>query len=280
MRFRNLVQLFFTFILNSYFGFLKTKTIYKGPFKFICTSALNCYSCPAAVTSCPLGALQNYMAVFKYNLLNSSFHPGFYVMGFLGIVGSIIGRMQCGWVCPFGFLQDLLYKVPSYKISIPRIFSYLKYILLILFIFIFPMFLLDSFNVGQVWYCKYICPAGTLQAAIPLLLLDPSLKEKIGWLFYMKFGIMGFFIIMMIISTRPFCRTACPLGAIYGLFNKFSLFKLKLDKLKCTKCNNCFETCPMGLKVYEYTNSENCIRCLKCKRGCEFNAVSYGIFDN
>lgn len=275
---RNLIQLISLLALNSYFGFLKTGIIYRGPLKFLCVPALNCYSCPLAVGSCPLGALQNFIAAFRYNFLNRIFNPGFYVIGFLGIVGSVIGRMQCGWICPFGFLQDLMYKIPSYKVRIPRIFNHLKYVLLFFFVFLLPFFVLDFFNLGEVWFCKFICPAGTLEAAIPILSLEPSLRAMIGWVFYLKAGILVFFLMMMIASRRPFCRTSCPLGAIYGLFNKFSLFKINVNA-SCKKCNACFKNCPMGLKVYESKNSENCIRCLKCSRVCEFNAVSYGIFE-
>ena len=104
---RLLFQILYTIVTNGYaYGYLNGK-IYKGSFKYACVPGLNCYSCPGALASCPLGALQS--ALNKRNL-----EVPFAVLGFFFIFGSIFGRFVCGWLCPFGLLQDLLHKIPLF----------------------------------------------------------------------------------------------------------------------------------------------------------------------
>ncbi len=275
---RRWIQIIATFLSNSYLLFPFTRNIYQGTLKSFCTPGLNCYSCPAATGACPIGALQNFMAALRPGLQAGYQHFGLYVIGTLGFLGSLAGRMPCGWLCPFGFLQELIYKIPSRKFDIPRILSYVKYLVLIIFVFLLPFFITDEYGYGMTWFCKFICPAGTLEAGIPMLFLKPELRSLIGILFYNKLFILGLFLIWMVFGSRPFCRTACPLGAIYSLFNKQSIFRMIHDPEKCTQCKACHKHCPMGVKFYESQNDTDCIRCLKCmNESCKFGAISYEI---
>lgn len=96
--------------------------IYKGNTKQICVPGLNCYSCPGALGSCPIGSLQAVIGTVKYNL-------SFYVIGLMTLFGVIFGRFICGWLCPFGFFEDLLHKIPSKKIKVSnKINNILKYL--------------------------------------------------------------------------------------------------------------------------------------------------------
>ena len=275
---RRWIQVIATFLSNSYLLFPFTGNIYKGTLKSICTPGLNCYSCPAATGACPLGALQHMMATFRHGLQSGHQHFGLYVMGTLGLLGSLTGRMPCGWLCPFGFFQELVHKIPSRKFELPRVLSYLKYPILVLFIFLLPLLIVDEFGYGATWFCKFICPAGTMEAGIPMLFLKPELRSLIGFLFYNKLFILGLFLIWMVFTKRPFCRVACPLGAIYSLFNRYSVFKMTYDPDKCTHCEACYKNCPMGVRFYETHNDTDCIRCLKCmNESCKFGAISYEI---
>ena len=128
---------------------------------------------------------------------------GFYVIGMPGIIGSLVGRMPCAWVCPFGFFQELMYKIPSPKFKIPGLLSYLKYVFLGLFVLLLPLLVVDEFGFGQVWFCKYVCPAGTLEAGIPLLVVKSGLRGMIGTLFYGKMTILAVFLVWMVVSRRP-----------------------------------------------------------------------------
>ncbi|MFZ5764982.1 MAG: 4Fe-4S binding protein [Thermodesulfobacteriota bacterium] len=272
---RKWVQLVIALLTNGYWGFFTTKTIYQGPLKVVCSPGLNCYSCPAATTYCPIGALQQLMLGIRFNLENAQYFFGLYVLGCIGVVGSFLGRLVCGWACPFGFIQELLHKIPSRKFAIWRPLRYCKYLLLLFFVFVLPLALVNDFGQGEPWFCKYVCPAGTLEAGLPLLWLQPDLRATIGLLFYGKLVILVFFVIWSVLASRPFCRVGCPLGAFYGLFSRVRLVKLALDSAKCTNCQACHHVCPMGVKFNESPDDAECITCLACMdRACRFDAIS------
>jgi ferredoxin-type protein NapH len=273
---RRWIQILATLLSNAYWKFPFTKGIYQGQLKGICTPGLNCYSCPAATSACPLGSLQTFMATVRPSMSTGNYRFGFYVIGTLGLIGSLVGRMPCAWLCPFGLIQELIHKIPSPKFEIPPFLTYTKYIILGLFVFILPLVVVDEFGYGITWFCKHICPAGTIEAGIPLMFLRPELRALIGVLFYSKLFILVLFLAWMVVSRRPFCRVACPLGALYSLFNKYSLFRMIHDPEKCTLCEACYHDCPMGVKFYKDANHYDCIRCLKCyQESCRFGAISY-----
>jgi len=271
---RKWVQLLMGFIMNGSWTFPFTRTIYQGPLKVICAPGLNCYSCPASTTYCPMGSLQQLLGGLRFALENSQYYFGLSVIGSIGVLGGMFGRMICGWACPFGFFQELLHKIPSRKFAIPRLLNRGKFVILAVFVIILPLTLMDETGIGSPWFCKLICPAGTLEAGIPLLLLQPNLRNSIGLLFLNKFVLMTIFIIWAVFASRPFCRTACPLGAFYALFAKVRLVRLQLDRHKCTNCHACHHVCPMGVKFNENPDDPECITCLACmNKACQFEAI-------
>jgi ferredoxin-type protein NapH len=275
---RRWIQGIATFISNASLLFPFTRNIYQGRLKSICVPGLNCYSCPAATGACPLGSIQSILSTVRPSFTSGRYHIGLYVLGMLGLIGSLVGRMPCAWVCPFGLMQELIHKIPSRKMEIPKILIYIKYLILALFIFILPFMVVDQFGYGVTWFCKYICPAGTLEAGIPMMFLQPSLRELIGILYYNKLVILAVFLILMVFIRRPFCRIACPLGAIYSLFNKVSVFRMVHDPDACVRCEQCYRDCPMGVRFYEDANQVDCIRCLKCyQESCRYGAISIEI---
>jgi ferredoxin-type protein NapH len=272
---RRWVQGVATLISNAYLLFPFTRNIYQGRLKSMCVPGLNCYSCPAATGACPLGSIQSALSTVGPSFSSGRYHIGLYVLGMLGLVGSLVGRMPCAWVCPFGLMQELIHKIPSRKYEIPKALIYVKYVILALFVFLLPALVVDQFGYGMTWFCKYICPAGTLEAGIPMMFLQPSLRELIGILFYNKVIILVVFLILMVFIRRPFCRIACPLGAIYSLFNKVSIFRMVHDPDACVLCQQCYRDCPMGVRFYEGANQVDCIRCLKCyQESCKYGAIS------
>lgn len=272
---RRWIQISATLLCNAYWLFPFSRHIYLGHLKSLCVPGLNCYSCPAAAGACPIGAIQTFMASVRPNFKAGSQHLGLYVIGMLGFIGSIVGRMPCGWVCPFGFLQELLYKIPSPKFGVPKILTHMKYVFLGFLVFILPLTAVDEFGYGMTWFCKFICPAGSLEAGIPMILLKPELRHATGLLYISKVTILALFIVWMVLSRRPFCRTTCPLGAVYSLFNRHSIFRMTHDPEKCTRCEACYADCPMGIKFYEGANQHDCIRCLRClRKSCQFGAIS------
>ncbi|WP_407654222.1 4Fe-4S binding protein [Anaerococcus porci] len=267
---RFLIQILASLLTNFHLtNFIKGK-IYRGDFKRICVPGLNCYSCPAASGACPIGA---YQAVVG----SSKFKFSYYISGFLILIGVLFGRLICGFLCPFGLFQELLHKIPTKKISTKKLklLKYLKYIILAVFVVILPITINNDLGMGNPYFCKYICPQGVLEGAIPLSIVDTSIRAALGPLFNMKLTILIIFIILSILFFRPFCKWICPLGAFYALFNKISLFKIILDKKKCISCNKCVKSCKMDVNVRKSQNHSECIRCGMCISSCPTDAIKF-----
>jgi ferredoxin-type protein NapH len=254
-------QILSTLLYNSYiYGFI-IGTIYQGNLKLLNCPGFNCYSCPSAIFACPLGILQFFSAYGVY-------HISLYTLGLLGAIGAAGGRIICGWGCPFGLLQDLMYKIKAPKLNIPSFLYSGRYVTLILLVIIIPYFTKEP------WFSK-LCPVGTLEAGIPHLLYNADLRQFTGTIFIIKCIILFVFLVWMIVSKRPFCRTTCPLGAIYSLFNRISFLRVDVDKDKCIKCSKCHNNCPVSIKVFEDSGATSqCIRCLRCT-DCPVEAISY-----
>lgn len=275
---RKWIQALSALVVNGYWLFPFTRSIYQGPLKAVCSPGLNCYSCPASTTYCPIGAIQQLMAGIRFSLENNLYYVSWYVVGSMGMMGSIFGRMICGWLCPFGFFQELLHKIPSKKFNIPPPLKYVKYAVLLFMVVLLPAFAVDEWGAGVVWFCKYLCPAGTLEAGLPMLALRPDYREIIGLLFYSKLTLLIFFIIWAVLASRPFCRTTCPLGAFYALFSRVQLVKLRLIESNCTQCGACHQVCPMGVKFNESPEDMECISCLACmNKACRYEAITLEI---
>lgn len=275
-KFRRSLQIVSAVFHNSYLGFLTTGNIYTGFLKRFCGPGLNCYSCPAALFSCPLGSIQQIMISLRVLPWNILTHALLFVIGNILILSLLFGRFICGWLCPFGFFQDLIYKIPFIKREFRFPFNsqrYLKYFLLIFFVFLFPALFIKEIGYGILWFCKYVCPAGTFEAGYMNLLLKPELWEKTGYIFLLKSLILLVILIFNLMELRFFCKNICPLGLIYGIFNKLGLFRLYWDKRNCNLCTVCERICPMGLSIPRDLNSVECIRCLHCLSACPSKAI-------
>lgn len=262
---RHRVQILWALLTNSYLiGFVQGK-IYKGKLKNLCVPGLNCYSCPGAAGTCPIGAMQAVIG-------NWNFKFAFYAAGFLMFVGALMGRFVCGWLCPFGLIQDLLYKIlfprklRTFKGD--RLLRKLKYVVLLFFVILLPMFLVDVLGQGAPYFCKLICPVGTLEGGIPLVLLNKSMHGALGWLYAWKNVLLLFTVFLSILIYRPFCKYICPLGAVYSVFNPISVFRYRIDREKCVGCDACAKVCKMQVNPAENPNHPECIRCGQCKKAC------------
>ncbi len=266
---RRLIQIYSMLLFNANIKGFVTGTIYQGPLKNMCTPGLNCYSCPGAALSCPLGALQNA-------LIASDKRAPYFMVGIVILFGFLFGRWICGFLCPFGLIQDLVYKIKSPKIAkggVTRALSGLKYVFLLVFVIILPlMFAME----GQIIpaFCKYVCPAGTLGGAIGLLshANNVDLLPLLGGLFTWKFVVLVVVLITCIFCYRAFCRFICPLGALYSLFNKISLVGITYDKKTCIDCGKCVSHCKMDIK---HVGDHECISCGECISVCPTKAISW-----
>ena len=267
---RRLIQVYCALLFNANIKGIATGNIYRGTSKNFCVPGMNCYSCPAAVGACPLGALQNAFA-------ESGTRAPYYVLGILLLLCLMFARTICGFSCPVGLGQDLLYKIRTPKVKKSKftyVFSYLKYILLAVFVVIIPLMYGIFAKTAIPAFCKYICPAGTLGGGV-LLLLHPenaSIFGSLGGLFTWKFIVLVVCTVASIFLYRFFCRFLCPLGALYGLFNRIALFGVKLDKSKCTDCGLCVEHCKMDIR---HVGDHECINCGECISICPAKAISW-----
>lgn len=271
---RHRLQILWALLTNSYLaGFAKGK-IYQGKIKNLCVPGLNCYSCPGALGSCPVGALQAVVGSWNFKF-------AFYAAGFLMFIGALMGRFVCGWLCPFGLIQELLHKIPLPKkihtFRGDRFLRGLKYIIFLVFVILLPMFAVDMLGQGAPYFCKLICPAGTLEGGIPLVLLNDAMRGAVGWLYAWKNVLLAVILILSMVIYRPFCKYICPLGAVYSVFNPISIFRYRVDKAVCTDCGACAKVCKMQVDPVKHPNHPECIRCGSCKKVCPAGAIRFSV---
>ncbi len=261
---RRIIQLYVALLYNANIKGFFNGRIYKGPTKNLCVPGLNCYSCPGAVAACPLGSLQNALSA-------SAVRTPTYILGILALFGLMLGRTVCGFLCPVGLGQELLYKIKTPKLKknrATRVLSYFKYVVLIALVVILPL----SFAVPG--FCEYICPAGTFEGGLGLLLnpANEGLLANLGPLFSWKFTLLVLIIVASVFIFRVFCRFLCPLGAIYGFFSRIALLGVKVDKDKCTDCGLCVGVCKMDIKR---VGDHECVHCGACISVCPAKAISW-----
>jgi ferredoxin len=261
---RRIVQLYTALLFNANIKGWFNGQIYQGPTKKLCVPGLNCYSCPGATGACPMGSLQNA-------LIDSKTRMPTYIVGIIILFGLILGRTICGWLCPIGLGQELLYKIKTPKVKkskATRVFSYFKYVILIFLVVILPL------SMAVPGFCEFICPAGTFQGGLGLLpnKVREDLLGQLGPIFTWKFIVLVAVIVMSIFMFRFFCRFLCPLGALYGLFCKIAMLGLKVDKNKCTDCGLCIKVCKMDTKK---VGDHECIQCGECIAVCPTKAIAW-----
>lgn len=265
-RTRKIVQVVSAVLYNANIGGFASGTLSRGVGKNVCVPGLNCYSCPGAIAACPLGSLQVALGTFPKAI-------PLYVLGFLLLAGGLIGRGVCSFLCPFGLFQELLYKIPTpkhKKSRFTRALSWLKYVILAVFVFTLPLYYLARNGVVSPAFCKYVCPVGILEGAFPLMIADHSLFEMTGLLFIVKVIMLLAVVVSAVFVYRSFCRFLCPLGAIYSLFNRVAVFGIRVNEHKCIHCDKCIRSCKMDVRK---VNDRECIRCGACRTVCPTDAL-------
>ena len=268
---RRLIQLYSALLHNAHVKGFISGQIYQGKAKYACAPGFNCYSCPAAAGACPLGAIQNALA-------SAGHSAGWYVLGIILLFGVVLGRTICGWLCPLGLIQELLNRIPTPKLRksrVTRALSWLKYVLLAVFVIALPLWYGLRYDLPLPGFCKYICPAGTFEGAMGLLSntmpVNTGYFSMLGILFTRKFVIMLVIGLACVFCYRAFCRFLCPLGAIYGLFNRFNIIGVKVDQGRCNHCGACVRACGMDVRR---VGDHECINCGKCMDACSQGAIS------
>lgn len=269
-RFRGWVQAGAALLTNLHLPNFFRGRLYQGSGKAVCVPGLNCYSCPAASGACPIGAFQAVVG-------SSKFRFSYYITGTLILLGVLLGRFICGFLCPFGWFQELVHKLPTKKLSTRRLqpLTYLKYAVLLVMVVLLPALAVNEVGMGDPFFCKYLCPQGVLEGAIPLSLTNAGIRAALGTLFTRKLSILLAVAVLSVVFYRPFCKWLCPLGAFYALLNKVSLFQMQVDPNKCISCGKCAKACQMDVDITKTPNHTECIRCGMCVRACPTHAVAF-----
>ena len=269
-RFRGWIQAGAVLFTNLHLPNFIKGGIYQGKGKNVCVPGLKCYSCPAASGACPIGAFQAVAG-------SSKFRFSYYISGFLILLGVLLGRLICGFLCPCGWFQELLHRIPTRKLSTKKLrpLTYLKYVILLVMVVLLPAFAVNDVGMGDPFFCKYLCPQGVLEGAIPLALVNSGIRAALGKLFTWKLCILLAVTALSILFYRPFCKWLCPLGAFYALFNKVSLLRMKVDANACISCGKCVKACSMDVDVTKTPDHAECIRCGKCVLACPTGAVHF-----
>jgi polyferredoxin len=167
----------------------------------------------------------------------------------------------------------LLYKIPAPKMRKnihTQKLTKLKYAVLVVLVMGLPGTFFFIQGYGEPFFCKLLCPAGTLEAGLPLTLANAALRDRIGGLFFWKLTLLIAVLALSVGVFRPFCRFLCPLGALYGFFNRYALGGIHLDERRCTHCGTCTRTCTMDTRR---VNDRECIRCGACRKVCPAGAI-------
>jgi ferredoxin len=269
---RRIIQLLAALLYNLNLPGFANASIYQGPLKAVCVPGLNCYSCPGAIGACPIGSLQAALGAADRKL-------PFYLVGTLLAFGALFGRTICGWLCPFGLIQELLDKLPLPKLRKgrwSRLASRTKYVVLAVTVIGIPLGLALFSSRTLPFFCAWLCPAGTLEAGIPLVAGNEGLQAIIGGQFIWKLAVLIVFIAACLFIYRPFCRFLCPLGALYSFFNRIAVLRYRVDESRCVHCGTCVETCKMDVAA---VSDRECIQCGACTGRCEQKAITFTLKD-
>ena len=226
----------------------------------VCSPVFHCYSCPLATFACPIGVLANFSALHLFP---------FVALGTLVVIGAATGSFVCGWACPFGFLQDLIARIPTPKLHLPSWMGFSRYVVLVVLVLVIPYLFGEA---HPLFFCR-LCPAGALEAGLPYTAGLAAAGEELVWPSAVKLSILAVVLLAMFFTWRPWCTLFCPLGAIYGLFNHVSLLFLRFHPDRCRQCDRCREMCDYRGPSQRRAGQFRCIRCLDCT-GCRAVTVS------
>ena len=218
--------------------------------------ALFCYACPLAMFACPFGTLQHFVALAIVPL---------YAGGTVGLFSALLGRAYCGWFCPFGTVQDVVSSLSGKKHKL-RTIPWTKFVVL-------AVALIAAYVTAETLFCRF-CPSGSLFGALPYVFLGGVSPLPFGvWVHVVTLLIV---VVGVLFVERIWCRYLCPVGAIFGSFNRVSALRMEVDQSLCTDCRQCLKACPMGIMDKSAIGgSTDCSRCGKCIEACNKKAIRF-----
>ena len=147
--------------------------------------------------------------------------------------------------------------------------------MLLFAVVVLPVLVVNDVGMGDPFFCKYICPQGVLEGAIPLSITNAGIRSALGQLFTWKLFVLIAVVVLSVLFYRPFCKWICPLGAFYGLMNKVSLLGIRVDACKCISCGTCSKVCQMDVDVTRAPNHAGVQSSAKCIGACPVDYIGY-----
>jgi polyferredoxin len=205
----------------------------------------------------PLCALTKPLA--RYQIIGFIPPPMIVMVGAM-VVFSIIGnKIFCGWICPLGCLQEIVYKISKglkkikLSFSISNSVRFSLFALFFIYILTFGMNIYDLFNPFELFHWH-------LDAYILI--------------------IISFVIGASLIYFRPFCHFLCPAGLLTWIFEQTSLFKIHIDREQCTHCKKCIKESPCSA-IDPILNKQSivpdCYACGTCIESCPEDAITFSL---
>lgn len=206
---------------------------------------------------CPFGGVETLYTFLASGILVKKVHDASLVLMGIGIFTAVLfGPAFCGWVCPLGTIQEFVsgfgkkffrrkfnHFVP---VKLDNILRYLRYAVL-------------------AWVVYVTATSGTLifEAYDPYFALFNFWSAEVA---PTALAILGVTLLLSLFVERPWCKYACPYGAFLGVFNLFSLFKIKRAESTCKADGACSIMCPMNIPVdsVKTVRDHQCISCLEC----------------
>lgn len=219
---------------------------------------------------CPFGGVESFFTLITTGKFLQRIYWSSMILLAVYLIGTIfLGRIFCGYICPFGSIQEWIYKIAR-KLHIPQFelpekfdkyLRYIKYLVLLIIVYY-------SFYLGDLVFRNY-------DPYNALMHFGNEFTDKT-----IAYTLLGIVLLLSLFSKNIWCRYFCPLGAFFGITKKFSFLKLKRDNNTCIKCNACDIVCPANLPVkdLDIVTSADCISCSQCVGKCPKSSLSYSIF--